>query len=158
MANKFLRTDVVLENCEEHLRATDTAGTEIESYLTQYALIVFYTDIERELEALIAARIEMSSDVALEGFVNWAYKRLLRSVKTSEIADLLHYFGADVKERFRARVSPEDAQAYNNAIVGRHTVAHASGVNITFSELKIAVDAGRRVLEVFAEELLREEA
>jgi hypothetical protein len=47
-------------------------------------------------------------------------------------------------------VNDAEVTKYNNAVNNRHDVAHRSGVQVTFSELKDAVSAASSILQALA--------
>ena len=60
MPKLLVRTYAAAEDCESHLKETGTAGTEIESYLTQYLLVILCADIQQEIYRLSEERTAAS--------------------------------------------------------------------------------------------------
>jgi hypothetical protein len=153
MAARLVRTDTIIEECERHLEETQGYGSPVESYLTQHALIVLSAEVQTELYAIVENRVAKVGDKAVAAFAIESCKRLLRSVKKENIAGFIGHFGTEVKTRFNASLEDREVTIFNNAIENRHDVAHKSGVQVTFSELKLAVAAARKILEAFEKEL-----
>lgn len=67
---------------------------------------------------------------------------------------LLGFFGEDRSKKFKKslRKTAQDRQAstlYQNIIINRHTTAHSTGTQMTFSDLKEAYVKGHVVLDHF---------
>jgi hypothetical protein len=150
---QLVRTDALIDECERHLDQTGSLGTPVESYLTQHALVILCAEVQTEIYRIIETRAAKSADIALQQFTIAASKRVLRSVKTSEIAGLMGYFGSEIKDRFAAALNERDVTVYNNAVQNRHDVAHKTGVQVTLAEVKAAAAAAARILESVDTEL-----
>jgi len=149
----MLRTAAALEDCEEHLRESGAFATAIESYLTQYVLIVFCAEIQSEIYEVMRRRAAMTSDAVLGNYAVQSSQRVLRSVKTNELSGFAKLFGQEVKERFQNALDDRDVSLYNSAVVNRHDIAHKKGAEITFREVREAVEAATRILCSFEKAL-----
>jgi len=148
MAKLLLRTQLAFDNCKEHLETCDAWGTEIESYLTQHVLVIMCADVQQELYTALEKRAEKAGDIALKDYAVATCKRVLRSIGKGEVAGFVGYFGSDAKDCLNTNINDVEVQLYNNAVSGRHDVAHKSGSNITFRELSGAMDAARNFINV----------
>jgi hypothetical protein len=154
MSRLLLRTNVALEDCERHLVSVNAVGTEIESYLTQYLLVILCAEVQQELYSLVEGRAAVAKDHALTSFVSLSSRKVLRSVKKSEIAGFLEMFGAGCKEKFNGKIDDLSVAVYNNAVASRHDVAHKNGSQVTFKELKDAVTMAEKLLVAAAEAIV----
>ncbi len=146
MAAKLIRTTAAVEDCRRHLDATESLGTEIESYLTQYLLVVLCAEVQQELYRIVSERAALANDAALSSFVVASCQRVLRSVGKKEIATFVEMFGPDCKRRLNDIIEDSEVTAYNNAVSSRHDVAHKQGSQVTFAEMRKAVAAAEKLL------------
>jgi len=135
---KLNRIDLAIEVCKAHLDASKAFGTAIESYLTQYLLVLICATFEEKIESLIIQRAGRSGDPELESFVQGAVDKIFRSPKTSNISGLLRCFSTDCKDAFDKEMKSnqqagQEATFFNNIIANRHDTAHLSGSNISFN-------------------------
>jgi len=128
-------------------------GTEIESYLTQYLLVVLCADVQQELYRLAEARASIANDQSLASFVAASSRKVLRSVGKKEIASFVEMFGSECKNKLNGRVDEASVSMYSNAVGYRHDVAHKQGSSISFRELKDAVRAAEHLLMATSEAL-----
>lgn len=125
-------------------------GSPIESYLVQHALVVLCAEIQQEIYEIVRVRAAQAEDQQLASFVSNAAQRVLRSVGKGELSGFVGYFGQKEKEKFNRLLDDAEVTKYNNAINNRHDVAHKSGVQVTFAELKDAVSAASNILQALA--------
>lgn len=145
---RFQRVEDAIRICRGHLDSTESRNTEIETYLVGYILAVIYAEYEKWLREAIATRAAGVGDAAILAFVRAAAARVLRSIKCHEIAGILGWFGEDCKTTFQKAVNNTPAQAaYDNIIVNRMSVAHASGTNMTLGEVEQAFTDSQEVLK-----------
>lgn len=150
MSNRLIRTHAAVADCERHLASSGAAGTEIESYLTQYLLIVLCAEVQQEIYRLTENRASLTNDPAISSFVNASTRRVLRSVGKKEIATFVEMFGSGCKSKLNSRIDDSEVTVYNNAVGSRHDVAHNFGSQISFRELKEAVVIAEKLLEAAA--------
>ncbi len=148
MERLLLRTQLVFDNCQEHLERCNAWGTEIESYLTQHVLVIMCADVQQELYRTLEERAEHTGDAALKNYAIATCKRVLRSIGKSEVAGFVGYFGSDAKEYLNENINDEEITLYNNAVSGRHAIAHQGGSNITFRELRSVMEAARNFIKI----------
>lgn len=145
---KLNRIDHAIETCKQCLDNTEARGTEIESYLTRYLLILINVVFEDEIKKIVAGRAAQTEDPAIESFVNSAVERLLRSIKISEISGFLNKFGSEYKSDFSDKITNTRAETcFNTIINNRHLTAHTSGPTMTFNELITFYEEGHKVLD-----------
>lgn len=147
MGKHLLRTHAIIDSCEQHLADSGSNGTEIESYLTQHALVVLCADIQNEVLEIIDERVAKCEDVRIQSYVSASSRVILRSVQKDELAGYVKRYGSDIKDQFNDLLDDADVSRYNNAVHGRHGVAHGAGAQITFGELKEAVISAEKILD-----------
>lgn len=140
------RTDLAIQDCEQHLIETRAFGSPVESYLTQHILVILCAEMQQEIYKLVKQRCSTNSDQYLMKFIESTQEKVLRSVQKAEIAGFLGYFGLGVKDQFNKSISESEVSIYNNAVLSRHDVAHRMGSTTTFEELKSATEIAKRIL------------
>lgn len=149
----FTRTELALEDCKEHLVKTSAMGTAVEFYLVQHMLVIFFAELEMVVHECVKNRVARTSDDDVIRFAESSAKRLFRSVRKSDLAELLKSFNADACAAFNGALAEEDVTRYGNAVTSRHNVAHGTGSQMTLRELEDALDASRRVILCFKQAL-----
>jgi succinate dehydrogenase flavin-adding protein (antitoxin of CptAB toxin-antitoxin module) len=153
--DKFLlKTELVLDDCREHLLATNNLDSAIASYLTQYVAVIFCAEMEQNVKKifndLLEKRVTNLSDKELKEFINNQLKRLKSSsLDKGDIADYIKNFSVSAKERFNEHLQEKDREIsnYSNVVKRRHLVAHTSEQNqVSFRELEKAVEAAKIIL------------
>jgi hypothetical protein len=149
MSKMLIRTSALVEDCKNHLVESDASGTEIESYLTQFILIVLCADIQQTLYSIVETHATKSNDKKFANFANASKERLLRSVGKGDVAKFAGLFGAATESIFNENLDEKEISAYGAAVNNRHDVAHKSGVNVTFKEVTNALKIAIKMLEAF---------
>lgn len=147
--------DHVIGACKSHIHEAELQGSEMESYLADYLLVVVCAAFEEEIERLIQDRIRKSKDKSLESLCMSCISAVFRSVKSSEIAGLLNRFGEEYKTLFASKLKDNEAAVsrFNNIVINRHKVAHSEGSNMTFEEVVRSYSEGSLVLNALSETL-----
>ena len=153
MGKRLLRTNAAIEDCERHLATSGATGTEIESYLTQHILVLLCADMQQEIYQIAEERSRTANDTGLANYVSMSCRRILRSVRKDEIAVFVGMFGMDAKDRLNELVEDSEVTLYNNAVSNRHDVAHRSGAQITFRELKNTAIVAEKLLDAVEESI-----
>ena len=145
----LLRTRAAIDDCENHLNESDSWNTEVESYLTQYILVILSADVQQSVYSLLSERISSSrsDDAGLKSFAYSMGVKCLRSFVKSDLSKFLALFGDRVKQSFNLELDDRVVTTYNNALNKRHEVAHNSGVTTTFRELEGIYAAAVKILE-----------
>lgn len=146
MPKLLIRTNAAMQDCERHLNATSAGGTEIESYLTQYLLVILCADIQQEIYRLSEERTAQASDNGLSSFVAASARKILRSIGKADIVKYVEMFGADCKDKLNSQLTDADVTIYNNAVCGRHEVAHNQGALISFADFKEAMRVANKII------------
>lgn len=141
------RTELAIQECEDHLKDSASFGTSVESYLTQHILVILCAEMQQDIYKIVNERAAKSTDICLTNFVTKTNKNLLRSVEKGYLANFIGYFGSDILIRFNALLDDKEITIYNNAVANRHDVAHRSGATVTFDELKVATKIAKKILD-----------
>ena len=152
------RVDSALEVCENHLTASNSFGTQIETLLTYSLLVVIYAEFEQTAKSIVQERCDFIEDESLRELVKGCLGNVSR-IQSSHLGDLLERFGKDLKTAFNTRISATVANQravtfYNNLITNRHDTAHSGGSNLAFQEVKRFYQEGHVILDFFRETLL----
>jgi len=154
----FFRLESAIEICTQHPTAVPLADPEINAVLAGHVAGVAYAVFERRVRELVAERCRHPEDEPINRFVSAASKRLVRSIKISELAGTLGLFGETEKRAFQDRLSkePEISAAWDNLITGRHGVAHDidSAPTMTLLDIQRDLEGAERVLAVFEAALI----
>lgn len=148
----FTRIDDAVAACKAHLDATNSRGTEIESFLVAHLLITIGAEYENFVERIIVKRAERTADAHVHSFVKRTAHRIIRSVKVTEISGHLACLGGTCKDDFQKAVNGTISEThYGNIITNRHMVAHDQQLpNMTMAELETALPESKKVLEAVA--------
>ena len=150
------RTETALEECRAHLAAVrilspsiDTAS--IEAYLARHIAVLLCAEIESTLTAYVDEKIDGSGCSTPAKNIIKSLKKVARSAKVADIADVIAQFGPDFKTTFQARLEAlggeETSVRLGNVVVVRDATAHSTPPSITLAELELAATAGGRVLQ-----------
>ncbi len=153
MEKLLLRTSSAVSEIEDHLKETLSAGTPIEFYLTQHILILLCAEMQQEIHRIVALRVSVLGDEVLKNYVSSTSSKILRSVMKSDIAGFVKMFGDDPKLKFDSLINDNEVTVYNQAVTERHKTAHSHGAQITFKELKGAIQVAKKILKAVEESI-----
>lgn len=154
MDNFLLRTELVLEDCKEHLHDTDNMDSSIANYLTQYIAVIFCAEMEATVKELFDKSVKLRTidlvDIELKEFIDNQLKRLKSSsLKKGDISNHIENFSNLAKEKFNSQLQGNDQAitSYSSVVTCRHSIAHTpSPSQVTFRELEKAVEAAKIIL------------
>jgi hypothetical protein len=133
----FARLDVLITDCERHLDTTGTKGTEIESYFVQFLLTRICAEYETRIAILVQRRCSRMRDAHVKKFASRSAKDACKYFKIGEIKGILGRFGDDYKQTFHDQVMDKPPHvAWDNIYTNRQAVAHGSGAQMSFRDLK----------------------
>jgi hypothetical protein len=133
----FTNLESVMLVCEQHLDATGTRSTEIESYFVQYLLIRICAEYETRVTALMHRRCSRTRDPHLRSFAQQTAEYVSKRFSISDISKILGRFGSDYRQAFHGLVMNGLAQvAWDNIYTNRQAVAHRAGAQMSFGDLK----------------------
>jgi hypothetical protein len=144
---RFGQLDSQIAKCEGHLALTGTANSEVEFYLTQYLLVRIWAEYESRIKLLIERRCSRGNDAHISAFVAASAKIVTRDFKISDIKGHLGRFGDDYATAFRNLIDQPLEAAWNNIYTNRHAVAHGTGVQMTFRDLKEDYQKSQAVID-----------
>jgi len=126
---------------------TDSSGTEVEAFLSQYLLVVLCAEMQEEIYRIIEIRASRCGDDEICSFALASSRRILRSVKVAELSGFVAGFGQGRKDRFSSALDERAILQYNSAVDNRHAVAHKSGAQVTLMDIKEIISSATLVLE-----------
>jgi hypothetical protein len=134
---KFSSLEFDMQLCEDHLDKTNMRSTEIENYFVEYLLVRICAEYEARIVSLVHRRCSRTRDPHLKSFAQQNAKYACRRFSTGEIAGILGKFGGDYKQVFQNEVVTGMARiAWDNIYANRQGVAHRSGAQMSFGDLK----------------------
>lgn len=154
----LIRTKSFLQECSSHIEDTSTSGTEVEAFLAQYLLVVLCSEMQEEIYRVVESRARSCGDDELCSFAVSSSKKLLRSVKVSELSGFVGHFGVERKRRFMDSLDERATLQYNSAVESRHSVAHRSGAQVTLADLASIVSAACEVLDAAKSALIEDQS
>lgn len=146
MSNHLSRTRFALSEVKAHLKIDGIDADVISSYLVQYLLVAFYSEMEETVASTIRTRLHFNGDKKLETFVCTTNEKMIGRIKKSEIKDVLKVFGCEDGELLED-VTEEEIGYYSAAISNRHKVSHSQGATITLTQFERAVEAADKILD-----------
>ena len=129
--------DYHIQQCENHLDVTGSRNTEIELYFVQYLLIRICAEFETRLSVLVERRCHRITDAHVKQFSGLSAKQACKRFNIGDIKGILARFGDDYKDTFDSLVCNTPAHAaWDNIYNNRVAVAHLTGTQMSFSDLK----------------------
>lgn len=152
----LVRSTDALETCRKHIQAMPRRDPQIEAVLASYACAVIYAELEGQVRRLVADRVGHGrGDVRVKRWGAFSARRLIRSIKISELAGVAGQFDEHCKSRFTHLLDDECKAAWDQIVQNRHGVAHEDDQpgpvsTMTFAETELAFNRVERVLDAFA--------
>lgn len=153
---RLARTAFALDEVQVFLHGVE-GNPLVESYLVQYLLVAFYSELEEHVKSIIAARIAQVQDRKVAHFVAKTHEQMLKRVKKAEINDVLQKFGCGEGDIISTLVGDLNLQPYYDVITNRHLVSHQGGTNMTMSQVAAALPVAEVVLTALAGALAADE-
>lgn len=155
MSVTFVRVESAFAACRDHLDATDTFNSEVESFLVSYLLIAIRAEFEQHVTSLLRRRTAVDTDDHLTAWGAYSVGRLARKITVGDLSGLLAAFSQTCKDRFSDSVTNTVHHlAYDSIVNNRQLVAHAAGGGMTLGELETAFRDACQILEQFEGALL----
>ena len=112
-------------------------STEIESYFVQYLLVRICAEYETRVTTLVHRRCSRTRDRHLKAFAQQTAQYVCQRFSISDIAKILDRFGSDYRHTFHGQVMTGIAHvAWDNIYTNRQAVAHKTGTQMSFGDLK----------------------
>lgn len=148
--SRLLRINTAFEECKRHIEENKLSGTRIESFLTQYLLVLLSADVQEEISKISIGAIKHSTECNyLEKYVTNSVEKTFRSVGVDKLSGLLANFGEELKQEFNSRLDEKDVSFYSNAIRARHEVAHKAGTSISFGDLEKGINCAAKIIDAY---------
>lgn len=149
----FKRIEDAINGCKMHLDSSGVRGTEIESYLSAYLIVLIVAEYEVLLEKIIVKRMTRINDPHVVSFSRKAIDMLLRSPRFTEVTGMLGHFGGQYQQAFRdsTKSIPDAVAYYGNILVNRHAFCHEAKVNMTFTELETWFSESKKIFQALAD-------
>lgn len=144
--SKLQRTEFALTRVKAHLTEMKGQRPDIESFLVQYLIVLFYAEMEEMVKRVYRNRLHVNGDHRLEYFVSKTNDRMMRRLSKSEIKELAKCFGEDCKEIFDRNLEEHEEKAYSSVISNRHNTVHGNGATLTIIEVEKGIAAADSVL------------
>jgi hypothetical protein len=145
---KFSRLEFLLQQCERHMDVTNTRNTEIESYFVQYLLTRIVAEYETRIVILVQRRCSRTRDIHFKRFAHRGAQDACKRFNIGELKGILARFGPDYKDSFHVKVhSTLSHIAWDNIYANRNGVAHGTGTQMSFGDLKRDYAASLTVLD-----------
>lgn len=133
----FAKLDRLIAECEQHLREKGVGGTEIESYFVQFLLTRICAEYETRIALLVHRRCSRMRDAHVKQFAARSAKDASKYFGIGDLKGILGRFGDDYKTTFHDLVIGKPSHAsWDNIYTNRHAVAHGSGAQMSFGDLK----------------------
>lgn len=144
------RTRLVLENSQAVISSAKLEQDVFANYVTEYILIIFYSEIEEKIKGIIGAALKGASNESISDFLTNTLDTIIKRIDKKELCKTLSYFGEDKKEAFVAAVDSSVFSKYQSFLNNRHNVAHlGKTVEVSWSEVQEIADIGESVLSAF---------
>ena len=149
--------DIILK-CENHLFDTETYGTDIEYFLTEFLLITIHREYELCIKKCIINKISKSNgDDEVISYVENLIK-YKSGIKLDLIKQILKSFNENYVKKFADVISASEIRSYSSITSNRITVAHKKPVDITISDLKDWHTLAKNIPKKFSDVLLNTES
>lgn len=139
---------------DAHAYSSASMSAQIEAMLAKYVSSTIYAEAEAIVVSLTAARAaHQTSDTRLRAFGTVAARKLIRSIKISDLAGILSHFDTACKAKFQDELNDQLKTDWDSLIQARHGVAHDQGTAVSYLSL---LDVERyfpsvsKVLDVYA--------
>ena len=142
---RLARTNFALDEVRDFLQSSETNAL-VESYLVQYLLIAFYSELEEHVKGIISDRLADIKDQKVAHFVAKTHEHMIKRVKKSDINEVLQKFGCGEGDVISTLVGDINLQPYFDAVTNRHLVSHQGGTNMTLVQFAAAVPVAEVVL------------
>lgn len=148
------RIDRLLAVCQEHLEATDSFDTTIETLLTSALLVRICAEFEQQIRDAIAEKRDSIGDLAARAAFGDLTR--VRGIRFRNLSELFAGLGEQYRAGWAARQAgnPQAVTYYGIIVERRHQTAHSAGSTDSFQEVRAWYAAGHIVLDFFRETLM----
>jgi hypothetical protein len=148
------RTRIVLEKSQAVVSSAALEQDVFANYLTEYILIIFYSEFEEAIKIIIGDVLKSSSNENIADFLTTTLDTIIKRIDKRDLCKTLVYFGEDKKSSFIAEVDASIFSKYQSFLNNRHNVAHAGkAVEVSWTEVQKIAEIGETVLSSFKKSL-----
>lgn len=142
-----------IQMCKSALNEVEAVDGVVISIFARFLLIEVVAKFENKFNELIRERFKDADDESVVYF--FGNEKLVRSLKYSQVCDVLAKFGGPHLARFKLRRSENnpDFEVYDGLITSRNSFAHGTNITATFSDIVNFYEIGHTVLDHFNEAL-----
>ena len=142
-----------IQMCKSALNEVEAVDGVVTSIFARFLLIEVVAKFENKFNELIRERFKDADDESVVYF--FGNEKLVRSLKYSQVCDVLAKFGGPHLARFKLRRSENnpDFEVYDGLITSRNSFAHGTNITATFSDIVNFYEIGHTVLDHFNEAL-----
>jgi RiboL-PSP-HEPN len=133
---KFKTIEDAITECRKHLHDTTTVGTEVESRLAAYLLVLISAQFEVRIEGIIEAYANRIADKCIRALVIKYAREKLRAPAVSSLTGFLRALDDNWGDGFRKKAGDQAIAAYDSIISNRHDFVHDARCNVTISDLE----------------------
>jgi hypothetical protein len=155
----LIRGQSAIDDCRSHIDSLQRADYQIEAILAAYVCAVIYAELEVAVINCVADRASRgSNDSHVMAWARLSARRIVRSIRVSELAGIAGHFHEDCKVKFHEDLSDEDKAAWDQIVNNRHEIAHEQDgtgniSSMTFAEVEAAFAKVNAVIECFRRSL-----
>jgi len=146
----LIRTNFAYDEAVSHL-SSSASNPLIESYLVQYLLISFYSEVEEKIKEIISERISNINDYKVSSFVFKTNEGMIKRIKKADINDVLSKFSCGEGDIISEALPNINLQPYFDAITNRHLVSHQQGSAMTLNYFATALPCAEAILTTVKE-------
>jgi len=154
---KLEKTRLVFEDSQRVVSDNELESESVASYLAEYILIIFYTEMEEKIAEIIEKFLEKHSNSGIAKFLSNTFKKRFKRIDKG-LRETLGLFGRHKETKFNTLAHNDSTKPvfaeYLNLIEARHSVAHSGMTkNISWAEASKAANIGEKILEIFEDSL-----
>ena len=152
---QFNKTKLALKTFSSTLSQLKNEGI-LKNYFTEYILIVYYCEFEKNLKKILRNALEKKSTKELSVFISNTIDVIVKRIDKKDIRKTIKYFGKEQEKIFNSFLDKDVSfvEKHQNFITNRHNVAHHQGnMSISWEEVKEIDKIGEELLNVICESL-----
>lgn len=147
---QFIRTRATQDALKGAVSSAQGDISFLKTCFTGYLLVVFHTEAEEIISAIIKERLLAGADQPTASFIENTISSITSRVKKTDLAEIASYFSTECKDKFNQPLADVDVTLYGNFVLNRHKVAHPSqGLTVSWEETTNICEIGERVIAAF---------
>ena len=142
-----------IQMCKSALKEVETVDDVVIPIFARFLLIEVVAKFENKFNELIRERFKDADDESVVYFFD--NEKLIKSLRYSQVCDVLAKFGGPHLARFKLRRSENnpDFEVYDGLITSGNSFAHGTNITATFNDIVNFYEIGHTVLDHFDEAL-----